>query len=509
MKLALSSDIKKIDNLAIFELGFSEAELVRKSGEAVARAVRGSLCAGARVAVISGAGNNGADGYAAAEMLLGDYSVEVYDLLPEREKSSACSAARNAFVALGGRVFEYTGDEALARKIGEYDCVVDAVFGTGFRGPLPEKIETLARILRESSAFKVAVDLPLGVCADNATVAENALRVDKTVALSYPKPAHYSYPSREFVGEVLLDRIGLPLLEIEKRVALSCEYTDAEWASKNLPLRDENSNKGSFGKLLVITGSEKYKGAALLSLGGALRSGVGLVSHLGDKALISELLPHLPEVVYTDIERDSRGRIDAAGFSELLQRQTAILIGCGSDKTDDTNEMLRYILSTEGAVAVLDADAINLLASDEGRELLKNKKRSVVITPHPLELSRLTGRGVGEINSDRIGAAMSVAREYGITVLLKGARTVITDGERLYINSSGSSALAKGGSGDVLAGVIASLAAQGIEPAVAAALGAYIHGRAGDALAGEYSEYGVLPSDLPLAVAKEIKNILG
>lgn len=508
MKLALSSDIKKIDNLAVFELGFSEAELVRRSGEAVARAVRGSLREGARVAVIAGSGNNGADGYAAAKMLLNDYSVAVYDALPEREKSPACSAARDGFALLGGSVIEYTGDETAALEIAKYDCVVDAVFGTGFCGPLPEKINLLAKILRESSAFKVAVDLPLGVCADNANVGENALRVDKTVALSYPKPAHYSYPSAEYVGEVIIERIGLPLFEIEKRVKLSCEYTDAEWASKNLLPREQNSNKGNFGRLLVITGSEKYRGAALLSLSGALRSGVGLVSHLGDKALSSELLPHLPEVVYISTERDSDGRIDLEWLLELLQRQTAILIGCGSDKTEDTREILYEILSTEGAAAVLDADAINLLASDSGRELLKNKKRSVVITPHPLELSRLTGTSAAQINSDRIGSAMAAAREYGITVLLKGARTVITDGENLYINGSGSSALSKGGSGDVLSGVIGSLLAQGIEPPLAAALGAYIHGRAGDALAKEYSEYGVLPSELPLAIAREIKNIL-
>ena len=200
MKLALSSDIKKIDRLVPLEFGISEAELVRRSGEAVARTVRESSPAGTRVAVIVGSGNNGADGYAAAELLLLDYSVTVWEVTPEKEKSDACRIMRESFVSKGGSVIQYSGTEAEAREIGKCDCIVDAVFGTGFRGSLPEKIEVLARILGESHALKIAVDLPLGVCADNANVEKNALRVDKTVALAYPKLAHYSYPSAEYVG---------------------------------------------------------------------------------------------------------------------------------------------------------------------------------------------------------------------------------------------------------------------------------------------------------------------
>ena len=272
---------------------------------------------------------------------------------------------------------------------------------------------------------------------------------------------------------------------------------DRDTARRLLPLRPENSNKGSFGKLLVITGSEKYRGAAHLSLGAALRGGVGLVSFLGDAELCRELRSVYPEAIYLD-------RQDADPVA-LSRAHTATLIGCGSDRTDALFSTVKGLILSEGTPLVLDADALNAIAaSAEGAAIFKRASRPLILTPHPAEFSRLTGAPTEEIQTSRLRYAVEFASEHRLTLVLKGSGTVVTDGESAYINTSGSSALAKGGSGDVLAGLIGALTASGMKPIEASALGVYLHGAAGDALAESLSTFGVTPSDLPVAIAHQL-----
>ena len=285
---------------------------------------------------------------------------------------------------------------------------------------------------------------------------------------------------------------------------------DHSLASSLIPKRPDNSNKGTFGKLLLVTGSSDYPGAARLSLEAALRSGVGLTTYLGEGEVCDSLIISFPEVIYKPCSISDMDDEHADSVLTLAAKHSCVLLGSGSSVSSGLYTLLKKLLTTDGVPLVLDADASNVLAAkgEEGRALLRESYRTVILTPHPLELSRISGIAVDEIQSDRISVAKRFAAEYGCILVLKGAATVVTDGTKTYINTSGSSALAKAGSGDVLAGMLASVIASGTDPLSAAALSVYFHGLAADVLAAELSEFGVTPSDLPREIARQLQKAL-
>ena len=271
-----------------------------------------------------------------------------------------------------------------------------------------------------------------------------------------------------------------------------------EYIRSILPPRKSDGNKGTFGRVLLICGSENMRGAAALSLLGALRTGAGLVTLASTKEVIDTLSSTIYEALWLDRENDD--------CIALATKQNAVGIGCGLGQDYETFSLVDALLTEETSVPlVIDADGLNVLS---GRcELLKAAKRPIILTPHPLEFSRLSGKSVDKIQNEREKCAKDFAKEYGVTLLLKGKDTVITDGENTFINPTGSSALAKGGSGDVLCGMICSFLAQGCTPVNSACISAFCHGKAGERLANIYSEYGVLASELPTEAAKYLSEI--
>ena len=260
-----------------------------------------------------------------------------------------------------------------------------------------------------------------------------------------------------------------------------------------LPYRPSDGNKGTFGRVLLICGSGNMRGAAALAALGALRCGAGLVTVAGTKEVIDALSGSLYEPLWLDREKEE--------VLAAAERCNAIGIGCGMGQTEKTLALVRDLLTVHTDVPlVIDADGINVLAKNAA--CLRSASRPVLLTPHPLEFSRLCGKTVAEIQADREGTAKAFAAEHGITLLLKGKNTVVTDGKTVYVNESGNTALAKGGSGDVLCGMLCAFLGQGCTPMDAAILAAYLHGRAGERLSEAYSEYGVLASELPAAVAR-------
>lgn len=270
------------------------------------------------------------------------------------------------------------------------------------------------------------------------------------------------------------------------------EFITPDFVKNALPKRKRQSNKSTYGRVLLVCGSDCMRGAAALAARGALRMGAGLVTVASSKAVIDTLSVSLCEPIYLDTETDN--------LFQAAERMQAIGLGCGLGRTEKTAAWTIEFLSSAGAPLILDADGINVLSGQAA--LLKAAKRPVLLTPHPLEFSRLTGLPVEAIQSDRENTAKRFAAQYGVTLLLKGADTVVTDGETVYVNPTGSSALAKGGSGDTLLGMICAFAAQGASLLNAAAIAAYLHGLAGERLSKIYSEYGVLPSDLPEKAAQ-------
>ena len=511
MKLAKSSLIAEIDNFAQSELGIDITDLIERSGLAVSRVVREYTPRGERVILLCGKGYNGADGYAAAINLLGDYDITVYDVFGEGQREEGGRHFLEKFVSLGGDLRTLDSPEDLRADLAVSKTVVDAIFGTGFRGDIPKKIRDIAIVLSETVGVnKIAVDVPIGVNADDGSVDICAAAVSATVELCFIKPGIVSYPARAFVGRIILDDLALPQDKLLSVFNFRYNYVDEALATSLLPKRESNSSKGSFGKLLLITGSERYRGAAHLSLEAALRGGAGYVTYFGVESLVNSLSAKFPEALYRVKKPDSElTREDISAIVKESEASDVTLIGSGSESTPALIELTRALITSGGGTLILDADAINCLCKDreENVTLIRESKRNIILTPHPLEFARISGTDVASVQRNRISASVKFAKENRCTVVLKGAGTIITDGDTVYINSSGSSALAKAGSGDVLAGFIASLSSGIKDPITAAVLAVFFHGMAADRASDRLSSYGVTPSDLPLRIAEVVGEI--
>lgn len=493
MKIATPDMITKIDSFAVNRLNISATELMRRSAVAVCNAVLSLTKEGDFVIILAGKGNNGGDGYAASKILSESRRVLICDVFSAGQRTEEgkywlenCSSEIICGLT-----------EELFCLIDKCDCVVDGIFGTGMTGEIPTELSPLTEAVNSTAAKVVAIDLPLGVNAYDGSVSEICIKADVTVALSFMKPGLLSYPARDFVGELRLCDLSLPKEKVEEAFEFKYRFTDEDEVRLLLPKRETRGNKGSFGRVGLIVGCEKYLGAAHLSLEAALRGGAGLTYFIGDEKIIPELRSKFPEAIYVTPKNLEELKNTVLGLDSLL-------IGSGSGTSEELYELIKLVLEDFDGQLIIDADGLNSIARFGTPDILKTAKKQPIITPHPLELSRLSGSTVAEIEKCRLGFARDFSNKYNCILLLKGAATVITDGDRVYINGSGSSALAKGGAGDALSGLIVSLLASGSEPLSATALAAYVHGRAGDTLAKQLSPIGVTPSDLPLAMAKEL-----
>lgn len=497
--------IPQIDLLAKDLMGLDEETLIRRAGAAVAEEVAKRAPLG-RVLIFCGPGNNGADGYAAALSLAdAGFSPVAVDVLGKGQRSEGGRAVLADYTARFGAPLRL--DEGL--RVEAVACL-DAVLGSGARyDDLPEEAARVIAYMNGAKALRVAVDVPLGVDAAYGRLAPEYERADLTVMLSFAKTGLLSYPAREACGELLTRDLGIPHPDILKDLPENI-VADDEYVKNALPKRGKNTHKGSFGRVAMVAGSQKYRGAALLSAEGAARLGAGLVSLHTEEAVLSFVGRKRPELLFEAVppsEAWDEGEVSL--LAHRLDTAAAVLVGPGCGRTEGVRALVKVLLESEGAPLVLDADALNALSAlpDRGVGLLKGARRVVCMTPHPTELARLLGTTTARVQAARITVAMEYARETGVFLLLKGASTLITDGETVSVNLSGSSSLAKGGSGDVLAGAVTALLAQGAKPLHALRLAAYLHGKAGETLAATRSEYGVLPSELPLAMAEEIARI--
>ena len=505
MYAALPEQIREIDRIAA-ERGLTPLCLMGRAGRAVAREVVRRVRWGGRVLIAAGGGNNGGDGYAAAQYLsrLG-MRVSVWDVFGTGQRTSEGQYYRRAAQEAGAVFVE--GPESGVR----YDAVVDAVFGVGYHQPLPPPAIVVADTLASLSGLRIAVDVPMGVDPGTGTVSPHACRADVTIVLTCMKPGLMAYPGRGFCGEFITEDLGIPLDVIAPQCGMNlCILTDRE-AGALLPARAPDAHKGDCGRVFLRCGSRAYRGAALLAAAAAVRCGAGFVTLAAPQEVIGHAVGALPEVLYSPVDSDEcegmRGR-------ETLVRKTAgqsaVLVGCGCGVSPGLRTLVTDLLVTPGCPLVLDADALNVLAQVPGgaAACLAEAQRQVILTPHPVEFSRLSGLAVDQIAADRLGCALDFARQSHAVVLLKGPATVIAapDG-KAYLNPTGNEGMAKAGSGDALAGMLAAFCAQGCEPVHAAALAAYVHGRAGELLSRTCSVYGVRPRDLPDEAARVLASL--
>jgi NAD(P)H-hydrate epimerase len=464
---------------------------------------------GSKVLVICGRGNNGGDGFVVARHLH-QAGVEVLVLLIGKTDDVKGDALVNLQIALksGIPVEEVSDIEQAEDALRECDLVVDAIFGTGIRGEITGLPGEIIDAVNDSGLPVVAVDLPSGLDADTGRIGGRCIDAVATVTFGLPKIGLATYPGAMYVGHVSVAEIGIPQAALQT-AGIDTFLTGDEDVAYRLPARSPDSHKGTFGHAAIVAGSVGMTGAAAMSSESAVRIGAGLVT-LG----VPESLNDILEVKVTEVMTVPLPETDERSFSvsavdkalELIGRCDAVAIGPGLSRNPETVSFVRELLPQVDKPMVIDADGLNAVADDVS--IFGRLKAPAIITPHPGEMSRLTGTPVADIQSNRLKAARDAAQRFGVTVVLKGAATVIAapDGQA-WINSTGSPAMATGGTGDVLTGATVGLMAQGLSPIDAAISAVYIHGRAGEIAAEYLGEAGVAATDLIIRLPRAVSGL--
>ncbi len=496
MKLLSAEQMRALDRHCIQELGIPGLELMERAGMAVTDAALGlQYDHSGVVLVLCGKGNNGGDGLVAARLLV-ESGIETHVVLPftAEELSPDARAMHNRAVQAGVAMTAEVSDDALR----EAGVVIDALLGTGVTGPVRGVMGTLierTNALRDGRGV-LAVDLPSGVDTDTGQVYGPAMRAEATVTMALPKPCLVLYPGAALAGRWAVADIGFPPAVVAEWPAVA-ELTERAQAAVWIPHRPPTAYKGSVGELLVIAGSFGMTGAAAMAATAAYRAGAGLVRLALPAALTATLNAALTEVVFRPMPHTSAGTLSFHAVAPLRREAAqvrATLIGPGLSRNAATQHAVRRLVPALSSPLVVDADALTALADHDG---CWRRATPTIITPHPGEMARLLNRPVDELERDRLGTAKQAAARFNAVTVFKGTPTVIAapDG-RAFVNPTGNPGLAVAGTGDVLAGTIAALLAQGVEPLAAAVLATYLGGLAADRLAATIGELGMTALDL-------------
>ncbi len=512
MKLVTAPQMRDLEQRAE-AAGVSTDKLMENAGLATAQEawmLLGTLEDRTAVMLI-GSGNNGGDGLVAARHLSDWGARTLVYLVRAREEDEILQQIRGRGIELVAADAD-TNLAALGQALDRADIVVDAILGTGRTRPLEG---TIASVLdRVSEARRgprrpklLAVDLPTGLDADTGAVDPHTVAPDETVTFGVAKVGLYTLPGSSMCGRVEVVDIGIPP---DALADLPLTLLSAGWIRERLPVRPLDANKGTFGKLLSIVGSENYIGAAFLSAAGAYRIGAGLVTVGLPRSLQPMVVPLIPEATYLPLQEDAGGIVtdDLLVLRQALEGYDALLVGCGLGQRAYTQQFARSLLyglpGEEQRGVVVDADGLNALAAHE--DWYARFRPPAILTPHPGEFARLARTSIAEVQADRVGHALRFAQLWNKVIVLKGAHTVIaTPDGRGLLSPFANPALATAGTGDVLAGAIAGLLAQGLTAGDAAAAGVYLHAAAGELMARETGDAGGLAGDL-LRLLPEVRR---
>lgn len=454
-----------------------------------------------RFCIFCGKGNNGGDGMAIARQLcIGGASVSVC-FVHGLDYSSDAKVNYDILRHFDVDIVDFADTICLDR----YDVIIDAIFGIGIRGEIEGSDMDIIRAINESGKYVLSVDVPSGINSDTGGICGICINASKTVTFGAYKLGMLLYPAADYVGDVVVKPISFP----DGACTSTVSVTDGEYVKSLLPKRCANTHKGTYGKVLVIAGSRGMSGAAYLASLSAQKSGAGLVT-LACPSSINDILESKTTEVMTLPLPDTDGHISEAAIPVLLEyadKSDTILIGPGLGRSEDIKKVVSAVLKHSRVPVIVDADAINAVSEDT--DIISECASDIIFTPHTVEFARLTGHNASYIEENRISTTLEFAEENGVVVLLKGSRTVVTN-PRLeqYINTTGNAGMATGGSGDVLAGLCASLCARGLECGDAAAAAAYIHGTAGDIAAVRTGQEGLTASDILSALPDAFCRIL-
>lgn len=506
-KIFTASQMKKIDGEAIAHYGIDGLLLMEHAAIAVKNEiVRTMGTRGGDALVLCGKGNNGGDGFAVARLLCG-FCDRVSVAFFEDAASLSGDAKKNYEMAEKLGLPIINDFHTFAQTMEGCRFVVDALYGFGFHGDLRARDLEIVEAVRASGKYVFSVDIPSGLCADDGSC-KVAIRADKTITFTGYKPAQLQFPAAHHCGETVVADIGIPT-QVTDAYGLG-ETIGQEFVCKNLPKRARNAHKGSSGKILVVGGSRGMAGAVCLSARAALRSGAGLVT-VGVPAGINDIVQQkITEAMTLLLPEDEQGilRSDALQtVCKAAQNCDTIIFGPGIGRSEAVIELLRGILQLKKRV-VLDADGLYALSRDV--DMLQHKKAEVVLTPHHAEMARLIGKDAAFVEGNSLSVAVEFAGEHNVTIVLKGAYTVVAGDGNCYVNNNaGNPGMATGGSGDVLSGVVGALLCNAADNGTAAACAVYLHALAGDAVRDKFGMDAMTAGDIVEALPVAFQKIRG
>jgi len=500
MKIITAQQSRNIDKRAIRDFGIPGLVLMENAASAVMAEMEQFFdgLAGVKIGIVCGKGNNGGDGLALARRLrIRGITVRVALLASFGAVKSEAKVNLTILRKMDVEILQNATVRSLADLISWSDILVDAMLGVGLSSPLKGLYARAVDMINTAGRPVVAIDLPTGVEADTGSILGAAVKADLTVTMALLKRGLVLYPGAEYAGAVRIADIGIPREVIEKEpVSVSLLDHGAVWGvvSNRVP----DAHKGDFGHLMVVAGSPGKAGAAVMTAKGALRTGAGLVSVATPNSLVPIIQSGIPEAMCVPSAESIEGTLGLGAEEELLkavQKMSACALGPGLSTHYETVQAVLNFVQRITVPVVIDADGLNAFAGFT--DILRKTKASLIVTPHPGEMGRLLGISSAEVQKDRIGVASSFAKKHNLTVVLKGAATIVaTPSGWVYVNTTGNPGMASGGTGDALTGMIGSFLAQGYGASQAACLGVYLHGLAGDLAAKEKGEMAMIAGDL-------------
>ncbi|SHK68180.1 bifunctional ADP-dependent NAD(P)H-hydrate dehydratase/NAD(P)H-hydrate epimerase [Desulforamulus aeronauticus] len=503
MRVVTAAEMKQIDLQAIEKYGIPGIVLMENAGWRVVEIIEGiiSEVKDKIVTILVGKGNNGGDGLVVARHLLNrGVQVKVLLLADPEEFQGDARINLHIWQKLGQpfyQVNQVNGINIVKVALLNTHLVVDALYGTGFRGTVNERVGRVIELINASNLPVVAVDIPSGLEADTGQINGPCIKATQTVTFGLPKLGLVVEPGASYAGKLHVADISLPRVLIENK-DIPRQLLTRELVSSWFKPRLTTGHKGTYGHVLVVAGSRGMVGAARMTAKGALRSGAGLVTLALPGNCQPMVAAALDEAMTIGLPETAEGTLAGSALEEILQackRADVLAIGPGLTTQPETVELVKTLLPALDIPVVIDADALNALQG--ATDILSCLTVPAVITPHPGEMARLLDRPLTEVQNDRLNVVCKAAKEWQVVTILKGARTVIAvPGGKLYINPTGNPGMASGGSGDVLTGVVAGLMAQGLTPEQSAAAATFLHGLAGDLAAERLGQRSALAGDL-------------
>ena len=492
MKYLLTNEqMREADVFTIKQLGVPALELMERAGIALYETAK-ELAGKGKILCVCGSGNNGGDGYVCGRKLLLDgYVVDAYSF--GNTPSECCQINRAEFEINGGIILDEMPN-------GGYSLVVDCLFGTGY---IPREDEGAECVIRKINALKkrgakvLSADIPSGVGGTNGLTRGIAVQADITLCIGEIKTGAVLGDGLDYCGELRRVDVGICLPDFDKEGDGYAHLIEKEEIGELLPARKRNTHKGNYGVASIIAGSEKYTGAAYLAARAASRSGAGYTRLYLPETLVPIFALKTPEVLLCPLKDGGVSAFTEENFEEIPKGGLAVGMGLGV--SEGLANLLEYLISHHEGLLVIDADAITALAEysfDRLDKIFAGKSCEILLTPHPLEFARLLKVSTAEVLFDDMALAKAFAAKHGVSVLLKGASSIITDGKQVCVCTAGTAGQAKGGSGDVLSGVLAGLGAMKLSAIDAAKAGAYLCGSAAELATQEYGEYSLLASDI-------------